>query len=425
MDERDKDLTHLFVTDLDEIPLPPRGEWRRPEGRETIAMRTSRYLLTAGAIVAVLAIALIVGFQLRDRSTTAANPSPSPTRLVTSVPNIVPPSPTANPNVTPTPAVSASQALLSDRFGFLLQISGGFAIRSETGTTIGQLVGFAPSVSPDGRQVAYWQGSGPGNELRLVDPAKPNDQRTLLKLPATERGGGGILWSPDGAALVLPIWSADSFEGIDGGPKIAWLRMLNVSTGSLRDVAKLTSGRVLVPVAWDLGLSVIGAAETGAGGFMSMYDVIPVNANSALQIERQDVQGRVIGVQGSPDGKRVLGIWMDENTVHIWPTAIFGAAYPVGKGGTLTGARWRPGSDQVWWAVSNEVGWFIPQTSSSAVMYGAAGPVTIGPFRPDGSALVMVATTGATRSTVLVDATSINTVEALGPEPIAASVVLR
>jgi len=61
MDERDKDLTHLFVRDLDEIPLPPRGEWRRAQRRETIAMRSRRYLLTAGAIVAVLAIAPVAG----------------------------------------------------------------------------------------------------------------------------------------------------------------------------------------------------------------------------------------------------------------------------------------------------------------------------------------------------------------------------
>jgi len=37
----------------------------------------------------------------------------------------------------------------------------------------------------------------------------------------------------------------------------------------------------------------------------------------------------------------------------------------------------------------------------------------------------MIATAGAQRSTVLVDATSISTVQALGPEPITASVVLR
>jgi len=164
MDERDKDLTHLFVRDLDEIPLPPRGERRRAQRRETIAMRSRRYLLTAGAIVAVLAIALIAGFQLRDRNATVANPNASPRPEITSLPIIVRPSPTSGPNPTTMPG---GDILLDDRFGFIVNAGGGFAgtvyrIQTETGTRIGEFSGYAPAVSPDGRQVAYWQAGGPG-----------------------------------------------------------------------------------------------------------------------------------------------------------------------------------------------------------------------------------------------------------------------
>jgi hypothetical protein len=429
VDERDKDLTGLFVRDLDEIKLPPRGAWRRAPGRENIAMRGSRHLLTAAVVVAGLAIALIVGFQLRDRSATVVNPSASPRPELTNVPIIVRPSPTANPTVTPTPSSSAT--LLRDRYGFIVSAGGGFTatvyrIQTETGTRIGEFSGFAPAVSLDGRQVAYWEASGPGTALRLIDPTKPTEARTLLTLPSTERGGGSILWSPDGTALVIAVYSADSFEGIDAGPKVASLRTLRIDGGAPREVAQLTNGRVLLPVAWDQKANTIGAAESGAGGYMSAYDAIVLRASNEVQrTERTPVQGRVIGVQGSPDGTRVLGIWMDENTVHIWPTANFGAAFPVGKGGTVNGARWRPGSSQVWWAVNTEVGWFIPQTSSSAIMYGGSNWLTIGPFRPDGSAVVVTAIQAqTTRSSVLVDATSINTVEQIGTEPIA-SVVLR
>jgi len=428
MDERDKDLTHLFVRDLDEIPLPPHSAWRRPQGRETMMNRTSRHLLTAGAIAAVVAAALIVGLQLRDRSTSVADPSASPRPELASLPIIVRPSPTANPNVTPTPSSSAT--LLSDRFGFIVSAGGGltgtvYRIQTETGTRVGEFSGFAPAVAPDGRHVAYWKASGPGTALRLIDPAKPTEARTLLTLPSTERGGGSILWSPDGTALVIAVYSTESFEGIDAGPKVASLRTLIIAGGASREIAQLTNGRVLVPVAWDQKTGTIGAEESGAGGFMSAYDSIILRANNEIQLDRTAVQGRVIGVQGSPDGTRVLGIWMDDNTVHIWPTATFGSAFPVGKGGTLNGARWRPGSAQVWWAVGTEVGWFIPQTSSSAVMYGGVGAVALGPFRPDGSAVVMIATAGPQRSTVLVDATSINSVQPLGPDAIIASVALR
>src|SRR5256885_1262689 len=100
MDERDKDLTHLFVRDLDEIPLPPRAMWRGVTVRTTAAMRATPPILAAGAIAAVVAVALIVGLQLSQRQQSVASPSASPRPELTSVPIIVRPSPTANPNAT-------------------------------------------------------------------------------------------------------------------------------------------------------------------------------------------------------------------------------------------------------------------------------------------------------------------------------------
>lgn len=371
-------------------------------------MRSSRTLLTAGAVIAVLAIAVIIGFQLDQHQQSAVPPSDS------------------RPSTTSLPNAAQPAGLLDDRFGLLIQIGGGFAVRSESGSSLGQFEGYAPVVSPDGRQVAYWRDSGGRSELRLVDPARPSEPRTLVTLPTTERGGGGILWSADGTALVLPIYSVATFDGIDGGPKTAVLRTLTLNGGAPREVWKVTNGRVLTPVAWERAANTIGAIETGPGGFVNAYDVVVTDANSALMGTTEEVHGRVVGVQGSSDGTRVLGIWMDENTVHIWPTRNFSQAYPVGKGGTLYSARWRPGpSGQVWWSVNNDVGWFIPQTSSSAVMYGGSSPLVVGPFRPDGSAVVLAASGVGRRSTVLVDATTIRTPVEIGSDSVVGTVVLR
>src|SRR5438876_550360 len=235
-------------------------------------MRASRLLLAAVAIAAVLAVALIVGFQLDQRQQGVAAPSAPQHPSDTGLPFV---DPRASASATPTPTRTGT-ALLNDRFGFIISTGGAFQIRSETGTRIGEFSGFAPAISPNGRQVAYWQGNdafavGPGPALRVIDPAKPSDARTLLTLPASERGGP-VLWSPDGTALVIAVYSAESFDGIDGGPKVASLRTLNVGGGAPREIAQLTNGRVLIPVAWDQKAGMVGAEESGAGGFMSAYD---------------------------------------------------------------------------------------------------------------------------------------------------------
>ena len=77
MPDQDKDLVHLFVRDLDDIELPPRDMWRPAPRKESQLMKTSRYVLYAGAIAAVLVLALIASFGLRDGNQVAASPSPS------------------------------------------------------------------------------------------------------------------------------------------------------------------------------------------------------------------------------------------------------------------------------------------------------------------------------------------------------------
>ena len=77
MPDQDKDLMHLFVRDLDDIELPPRDMWRPAPRKESQLMKTSRYVLYAGAIAAVLVVALIARFGLRDGNQVAASPSPS------------------------------------------------------------------------------------------------------------------------------------------------------------------------------------------------------------------------------------------------------------------------------------------------------------------------------------------------------------
>jgi hypothetical protein len=69
----------LFVRDLDSIDLPAHGSWRPAPRKESAFMKTSRYLLTAGLVAAVLLLAIIVTFNLRGSNPVAAPQSASPT----------------------------------------------------------------------------------------------------------------------------------------------------------------------------------------------------------------------------------------------------------------------------------------------------------------------------------------------------------
>ena len=108
MPDQDKNLVHLFVRDLDEIELPPRDLWRAAPRKESHLMKTSRYVLYAGAVAAVLVIALLASFGLRDRDEVAASPSPTSTTNTTAPAASAVTAPTASASASPSPTTSQS-----------------------------------------------------------------------------------------------------------------------------------------------------------------------------------------------------------------------------------------------------------------------------------------------------------------------------
>ena len=109
MPDRRNDMGGLFRRDLDRIELPPRDTWRPTPRKESYLVKTSRVVLYAGVVAAVLVAALIVGFGLRDRNSQVASPpSPLPTTS-TPVPASSPPAtPSPNPTSSPAPTPSPS-----------------------------------------------------------------------------------------------------------------------------------------------------------------------------------------------------------------------------------------------------------------------------------------------------------------------------
>jgi len=102
MPDRRSEIVDLFVRDLDKIELPPHDRWRPAHRKESYFAKTSRYVLYAGGVTAVLIAALIVGFGLRDRNSQAtASPSPTPAFITL-------PLPASSPPATPSPAATWS-----------------------------------------------------------------------------------------------------------------------------------------------------------------------------------------------------------------------------------------------------------------------------------------------------------------------------
>jgi hypothetical protein len=109
MADPDKGLVHLFVRDLDDIELPPRDRWRPAPRKESSLMKTTRFVLSATAVAAVIALALIASAGLRERNQVAATPSPllSPTNA----PATSTPSPSSSASVAPSPTTPPTGAI--------------------------------------------------------------------------------------------------------------------------------------------------------------------------------------------------------------------------------------------------------------------------------------------------------------------------
>jgi len=101
--DQDRDLTRLFVRDLDDIALPPRERWRRAPRKESMLMNATRTIAFGAAAVAVLVLAVIASLALGDRTPIAASPTPSASITP-------PPSATASATSTASPTTAAASA---------------------------------------------------------------------------------------------------------------------------------------------------------------------------------------------------------------------------------------------------------------------------------------------------------------------------
>jgi hypothetical protein len=400
VDERDKDLTHLFVRDLDEIPVPPRGDWRRAPGRETSTMRASRTLLTAGAAIAVLAIALIIGSQLRDRNATVANPSASPTSSATAP--VVAPSATAT--ATPSAASSAPAAgVYNDDFGFVvtdlstvptINPAVTSTIRKESSSAaVGSFTHNGYWVSGDGTLIAYWTPRSPEQplqQLRIVRAANPQSLVASSGLSANE-SGGFIVWANDSSAVAYVI----------DGPAPATtstIRTFNIQPGSNAPGQVVfqynEAGKSAVPIAWDRATNMLAIGVFGRGGFITDY-IVADSATPGANAKRTPLNEKITSMTASSDAKFILAIDAVAGPSY-WPLASIASKVTPARANDPV---WRPGTHEFGWIDADKLALYsADQNATSGGFGGVPAGASIRTFRADGSA-VLLAVPGGTQTT--------------------------
>lgn len=409
MDDRNKNLTHLFVRDIDEIPLPPRAAWRAAARSTTGAQRAARALLAVGAIATVLAVALIAGYGLNQRQQGVAAPSGSP--RITSLPIEIRPSPTANPNVTPTPAATVTGAF-DDTFGFVLTEPGQgptTTVRRESGTRVGSFDQAHFAVSPDGRQIAWFtpRVEAQPQQMRIASAADVTKSQLVRTIGAGELGGT-IVWSNDASGLLYQTYTeepAPTPPSPPGNPSLYAIHAFDLSGTTTPDRVVLTSpirGLVLLPIAWDRAAGVAAVVETGEGGFMGSYDVLRFTGSDVIVTKAQRPVDQVLAfsMSASSDAKLVLAATFENGgSLSWWPLADFGARK------TITGARtglWHPQTHEVATiggcagdpvcGPNGGVRLLDVEKGTSRIVYGAStANLSLRTFRADGSAVILAA----------------------------------
>lgn len=159
-----------------------------------------------------------------------------------------------------------------------------------------------PSVSPDGRQVAFWSRSSGRGWLAYVMDTSSQEVRQLTLRPGQFPSGSPI-WSPGGSRLAMRFWRS----GGDAGYFVA-----DLSDGSLRSIRRYVDAGGDLSWSPD-GRQLLFRAERDRNGEVYAFDL---DQNSLLNLTHNpatDFQPR-----WSPDGKLIAFVSTRSGTGNIY-----------------------------------------------------------------------------------------------------------
>lgn len=307
--------------------------------------------LASAALVAVVAVAAIGA--LRGPATTGVSTATeSPTAAVTPSGATTTPVPTASTSVTPSPttagaAIKSEFAVIYDgvRQGYDKGSAPLIRREGETNFAVGELAPsffeqFIGAVSPDGRRAVYFaQRQGEPWTLYLLDGAKPNDQRVIRTI-AGEIPNGAPVWSSDGTGIAYVVLDEGANQGVT--PKYSAIRTLDVATGAVSEVARVTDGSSYSLVGWDRARSIIAALLAPDRAPATQYMVFSSGALKSFPLDGQ------YSTYAAPNGRDVAGVRCDaptkECSLWTWTLDDFGSKLDRKLGSNLSVIGWRQGT---------------------------------------------------------------------------------
>jgi hypothetical protein len=280
--------------------------------------------------------------------------------------------------------------LTSEIYGLISSRSSTLIVRSENDP---QGLGTVPSFVLDSerRRVAAWVTAAGISELHVRNVIGGGDS-VVGRLPAG-LFGRGLAWASDDGGFAVT-----AAEQSDPGALATVLLTIDINgAGAFRERHRISSsGPTLMPLGWHRSRDLVAAYETGPGGYNFNYTV--VRGGAAAQ--RYETPFDIVGMEMSPDGSHVLGTWVFEDAVRVWPTDNFDTrttlASPPEKFAT---AHWWPRSSEIVYMVGVANGAFHnkrverwdPATGRRTILFGLPDGGSLGGqlSRPDGTAVLV------------------------------------
>ena len=313
-------------------------------------------------------------------------------------------------NATPAPTATPNAALLKPSLGVIYWgVRAGWDPGSaprirregETASAVGELAGsysnqFHGTVAPDGRRAVYPGQTQEGQwAYYLLDGSKPKEQRRILALP--NEIPGRVVWSSDMTAIAFTAQDFNATQGVT--PKYDSIRTLDLASGAVREVARITDGSYYQIVGWDKSSSTLAAVITPypyGGTKKGSYIVIGPSGTKTTPMD-----GAAPYVATS-DGRTVYGLNCVGAPLYcslwIWPLSDYAARVDqhLASGLSLGIFGLRPGSADIGLVMGDTAGdtrialWSATAGLRTAYRFPSGRSPGSQPFfRADGSAIIV------------------------------------